>query len=371
MRRAWRILLAAGLLASTPALATDWVWRLPDYVPAPRVPADNAMTVEKVKLGRMLFYDQRLSGNGTYSCGSCHHQALAFSDGRVLPVGSTGETVPRRAQRLANVAWHTTYTWANPALVTLERQMEVPLFGETPVEMGVNDQNRGEILGRLKADGGMRAAFDDAFPKEDQPVTFANIIKAIASFERSVVSFSSKYDRYLQGKVQLTAQEMRGKDLFFGEKGECHHCHGSFNFDDQVVYATSRVVETPFHNTGLYNIGGTGAFPYPNRGVYEVSGNPDDMGAFRAPSLRNVAVSGPYMHDGSIATLEGVLDFYAAGGRVIASGPLAGDGRLNPHKSDLIVNIRLSDQDKKDVIAFLKTLTDNALLSADDYGQER
>ena len=325
------------------------------------------MTVEKVKLGKSLFYDQRLSGNGTYSCGSCHHQERAFTDGLPVAIGSTGENTPRRSMRLANVAWHATYTWANPALVTLERQMEVPLYGDSPVEMGVSDNNRGEILGRLKADPTLQTTFHQAFLQDDQPFTFANVIKAIASFERSILSFSSKYDRYLQGKEQLTAEELRGKDLFFGEKAECHHCHGSFNFDDQVVSARTRVVETPFHNTGLYNLDGKGAFPYPNRGVFELSGNPDDMGAFRAPSLRNVAVSAPYMHDGSIASLEEVLDFYAAGGRVISSGPLAGDGRLNPHKSDLIVNIHLDEQNKKDIISFLKTLTDKNILENKDY----
>ena len=151
--------------------------------------------------------------------------------------------------------------------------------------------------------------------------------------------------------------------LFFGEKAECFHCHGSFNFNDQIVHAGSRIVETPFSNTGLYNIGGTGAFPEPNRGVFELTAKADDMGKFRAPSLRNVEVTAPYMHDGTVATLEDVLRFYAAGGRNISSGANAGDGRANPFKSDLVTRIDLSEQEQADIVAFLKTLTDHDFLT--------
>lgn len=152
-------------------------------------------------------------------------------------------------------------------------------------------------------------------------------------------------------------------NLFFGEKAECFHCHGSFNFNDQIVHAASRLVETPFHNTGLYNIGGTDAFPEPNRGVFELTAKAADMGKFRAPSLRNVEVTAPYMHDGTITTLEEVLRFYAAGGRHITSGPFAGDGRANRLKSDLVTRIELNDQEQADLIAFLKSLTDHQFLT--------
>ncbi|WP_428717355.1 hypothetical protein [Undibacterium curvum] len=147
-----------------------------------------------------------------------------------------------------------------------------------------------------------------------------------------------------------------------GEKAECFHCHGSFNFNDQVKFKGLSQVDTPFHNTGLYNIDGKGGFPFPNRGLFESTLRAQDMGAFRAPSLRNVAVTAPYMHDGSIATLKEVLDFYAAGGRHITTGIYAGDGRTNPYKSDLITRINLSEQDKSDLIDFLGTLTDDKFL---------
>ena len=340
----------------------QWRWELPAHFPVPKVPESNPMSEAKVDLGRHLFYDRRLSGNGTQSCASCHHQDKAFTDGLGTAIGSTGMAHPRGAQGLANVAYHATLTWANPSLVTLEKQMEVPLFGDDPVEMGVNDHNRAEVLARLHAEPVYAAKFAAAFPDAAQPMGWGQVIQAIASFQRTLLSGHSRYDQYLQGKAQLTVPETRGMALFFGEKAECFHCHGSFNFNDQIVHAASRVVETPFHNTGLYNLGGTGAFPEHNRGVFELTALVKDMGAFRAPSLRNVEVTAPYMHDGSVATLEAVLDFYADGGRRIASGPYAGDGRLNPHKSELISLIDLNAQDKSDLVAFLKTLTDHDFL---------
>lgn len=261
-----------------------------------------------------------------------------------------------------NVAWNASYTWANPALVSLETQMSVPLFGENPVEMGVNDSNKQQVLQRLQRDGRYRRLFRQAFAQDEAAISWRNIIRAIASFERSMVSGDARYDRYLQGRTRLTAAELRGKQLFFGEKAECFHCHGGFNFSDQTVSVRSRLEEMLFHNTGLYNIDGKGAFPEGNRGVYELSGVTTDMGKFRAPSLRNIAVTAPYMHDGSLADLPAVLAFYAAGGRNLRHGPYRGDGRLNPNKSELIGNIELSLQEQRDIIAFLRTLTDQQFL---------
>jgi cytochrome c peroxidase len=371
--RATSLWIAAALMAITPPTraaedGADWVWSLPSFLPPPHVPADNPMSETRFQLGRKLFYDTRLSGNGRESCASCHLPKLAFTDGRKVAVGATGETTPRNAPSIANVAWRATLTWANPALVTLEQQMLGPLFGEAPIEMGVNDDNKREILSRFEADADYRRQFVQAFAGEAKPINIGNIIKAIAVFERGVVSASSKYDLYLEGKATLSPEETRGKDLFFGEKAECHHCHGSVNFDDQFYHAKTREVETPFHNTGLYNVNGEGGYPEPNRGLFETNEKPDQMGKFRAPSLRNVAVTEPYMHDGSVATLEEVIDIYAASGRNITSGPLAGDGRLNPHKSELIVPIDLSTRERADLVAFLKTLTDETFLNSPRFG---
>ena len=341
------------------------VLELPAHFPPPRAPDDNALTAAKVELGRFLFYDKRLSGNGRQACASCHRPELAFSDGRMTSIGSTGEPHPRNAQSLANVSYNATLTWANPALVSLEAQMLVPLFGTDPVEMGLTESNQAGVMQRLRDDPAYVAMFAAAFAQDADPFGWGNVTKAISSFQRTLISGRSKFDRYRQMRATLNDAEERGRVLFFGEKAECFHCHGSFNLNDQIVHAGSRpgFIETPFHNTGLYNIDGKGGFPAPNRGVFESSFQPGDMGKFRAPSLRNVAVTAPYMHDGSIATLTEVLDFYAAGGRHISSGPLAGDGRANPFKSGLVTLIRLTEQDKADLVAFLQTLTDHDFLS--------
>jgi len=281
-----------------------------------------------------------------------------------VSIGSTGEPLHRNAPSLVNVAYPATLTWANPALVTLEKQMEVPLFGDNPVEMGVTDANQARVLRRLRSDRWYAKRFRTAFPGQRRPVSWSNIIKAISSFQRSIVSADSKYDRYLSNRAQLTPSELRGLGLFMGERAECHHCHGTFIFDNQATWLGAPAAEPEFHNTGLYNLGGTGAYPEFNRGLFELTGRAKDMGKFRAPSLRNVAVTGPYMHDGSMTTLEEVVATYAAGGRVITEGPLAGDGRANPYKDPLIAQIDLSARDQADLVAFLKTLTDRTVLKA-------
>ena len=293
--------------------------------------ADEAAQAD---LGRYLFYDKRLSGNGTLACASCHLQHLAFTDGQAVSEGSTGELTPRNAQPLQNLADHTTFTWANPSLLTLERQMEVPLFGENVVEMGVNDRNKAEVLQRITRDTRYSSQFSAAFAGDANPVTWTHIIQAIAAFERTLISKNSRYDQFIAGKATFTAEELRGKALFFTEKAGCSECHSGLNFSDEQ-----------FHTIGLYNLDGKGAYPEPNRGVMELSGLPQDMGKFRTPSLRNIEVTAPYMHDGSVATLEAVLDIKTKGIPSI-SKPLV-----------------LSPQDKTDLIAFLKTLTDTAFLT--------
>lgn len=345
-----------------------WYWSLPEHVLPPKVPSDNPMSEAKFQLGRQLFYDRRLSANGSLSCASCHLQERAFSDGRASSIGATGEQTPRNAQGLANVAWSATLTWANPSLVLLERQMEVPLYGVDPVEMGVNDRNQDSILARFRADARSSHAFATAFPGESDPIRMENIIKAVAVFQRAMISFGSRYDHYLEGKLRLTAREMRGRDLFFGPTARCSQCHGSVNFNDQFMHAGTRTMKPLFHNTGRYDIDGKGAFNAPNRGVFELTGMPSDMGRFRAPSLRNVAVTGPYMHDGSMSTLSEVLDFYGAGGRVINAGDDPVKLRGNPLRSEVVRGIFLSRKQKQDLRAFLETLTDKEFLNNPRFG---
>ncbi len=343
-------------------------WQLPDSVPLPVEPENNPMTEAKFQLGRHLFYDRRLSGNNTQSCADCHQQAIGFTDGLKVSVGSTGELHPRNAQPLLNVAYNATLTWGNPSLRALEQQILVPLFGEIPVEQGINDINRELILDRLRDEPRYQELFSSAFPEHGEPIDYNNIVFALASFVRGMVSFNSDFDRYERGDPSvLSDSAKRGSQLFFGEDMECFHCHGGYNFSDSTFDRTQSFVERPFHNTGLFNINGTGAFPESNRGVFEITEDPSDMGKFRAPTLRNIALTAPYMHDGSIGSLEQVIDFYAAGGRNIESGPHAGDGRLNPFKDGFVTGFEITSQKKADLIAFLNSLTDETFLTNERF----
>jgi cytochrome c peroxidase len=339
-------------------------WKLPKGFPAPVVPAENPMSEAKVELGRHLFYDQRLSGNETQSCASCHRQELAFTDGGAVSVGSTGVPHPRNAMMLANVAYAATLAWANPLLFTLESQALVPMFGTEPVELGLNGRES-EMLDRLRAVPRYHALFEAAYPSDADPFTLVNVTRALAAFQRTLLSGNSPFDRYTYRGEDgaLSDSAKHGRVLFNSEKLECFHCHSGFNLQDSVNFVGKPFLETPFHNTALYDIDGRGAYPAPNTGIFEVTRVPSDMGRFRVPSLRNVAVTGPYMHDGSIATLDAVLDHYAAGGRTIAEGPNAGVGSASPLKSSFLVGFTLTPEERADVLAFLESLTDRDFLT--------
>lgn len=332
---------------------------LPETIPLPIIPDDNPFTEEKFNLGRHLFYDKQLSREGGMSCASCHKQSLAFSDGRAQALGVTGQMHPRNSQALVNVAYNSSYTWANPSLFSLERQIVIPLFGETPIEHGINDENKEAILETIKSNETYQDLFSQAYPFNSDFVDYEKIVDSLATFVRGLISFSSPYDRFEAGDSNaLSASAMRGRSLFFSERLECFHCHGGYNFSDSTRDQAMAFHERPFHNTGLYNVDGLGSYPENNQGIFEVTGKSSDMGKFRAPSLRNIELTAPYMHDGSIETLSDVVDFYSRGGRLLASGVNAGDGKLNPFKDGFIGGFEISESEKTDLINFLKSLTD-------------
>ena len=178
------------------------------------------------------------------------------------------------------------------------------------------------------------------------------------------MSFDSPYDRYLAGDESALSQAAsRGMDLFFSEELECFHCHGGFNFSDSTTHANARVDPVGYHNTGLYNVGGQGEYPDDNTGLFDMTGERRDMGRFKAPSLRNVAVTAPYMHDGSVASLAEAIEHYERGGRLIEQGEYAGDGRLSPYKSEFVRGFDLSDEQRDELVAFLEALTDATVLT--------
>jgi len=347
---------------------------LPDRFAVPAIPSYNPLTRPKIELGRLLFYDTRLSANQRQSCASCHVQSLAFSDGEQTPQGSTGEQLPRNSPGLANVAYFATLTWANPNLRTLEEQLPVPIVGDAPVELGVSDGAREEVLARFDSDLDYRQRFAAAFPDSPTGANIDKIVFALASFCRTLVSGNSPYDDYRAGdKNALSDGQKRGLGLFNGERLECFHCHAGTN--STISYhdanTTDATAQYPFFNDGLYDVDGDGSYPAADQGLYDVTFDVEDRGLFRPPSLRNVALTAPYMHDGSIPDLRGVLAHYAAGGTATASGPFAGDGRTNPLKSGLIRGFTLTEQETRDVLAFFEALTDPDFVSNPAFSDPR
>ncbi len=363
------LLLAGQLLPDARAQETrassspPYDWNLPPWMPPPNEPPSNPTTAAKVELGRRLFYDGRLAADFMRSCASCHQQKTAFSDAAPFSWGVTGQLTARNTPSLTNVGYAQSLTWVNPYMRELEVQARAPLFGEHPVEMGMGSQPE-ELARRLAADPVYQDLFPRAFPAEDGQISVATITAALAAFERTLVSARSPYDEYRFGGKPSAISEAakRGEALFFSDRLKCRACHG-----DPLFGAGSSGEGSPlanFHNTGLYNLDASGAYPASNPGLIAITANPADMGKFKTPGLRNIALTAPYMHDGSLKTLGEVIDHYAAGGRVIEKGEaLAGDGRKSPWKDPLITGFDLSPHEKQDVIAFLESLTDPIFLT--------
>jgi cytochrome c peroxidase len=224
------------LLASLASAQSTYDWKLPKGFPKPIVPADNPMTNAKVELGRYLFCDQRMSVNAKSSCATCHRQELAFTDGRPVAIGTTGEKHPRGAMSLVNIAYSSVLIWSNPQMTSLENQVLVPMYGEHPIELGLRAGD--QFQATLRSDSHYRAIFKNAFPDEADPFTVANLTKALASFERSIISARSAYDRYHYQRDDdaISASAKRGEILFFSQPFSCFRCHGGFNFDDDVAF---------------------------------------------------------------------------------------------------------------------------------------
>jgi cytochrome c peroxidase len=228
---------AAALAQSTHAFD----WKLPPGFPTPRVPADNPMSVAKLELGRYLFYDKRLSGNGTYACATCHEQARAFTDGKARAVGSTGERHERGAMSLANIGYAGSLTWMKQGPRTLEAQALVPMFGDHPLELGL-ERPSVKTLAALREAGEYTHLFLQAFPGEADPFTLDNVARGISAFERTIISGRSPYDRYHYDRddTAVTPAAKRGEQLFFSQPLSCFRCHGGFNFSSGTDFEGRR-----------------------------------------------------------------------------------------------------------------------------------
>lgn len=310
----------------------------------------------KIILGRYLFYDTRLSYNQTKSCSSCHDPKFAFSDGYRQSSGADGYTLLRNAPSLLNVKYLTSFTWGDSTIKKLSQQLLFPMFNQHPNELGWTN-NEAEIIARFENQPIYITLFSKAFPKDRKPFLIKNFITAIANFEEQLVSFNSPYDLHLKGnKKILNEQAIEGMKLFYSTQLGCSNCH----------HLQEPIKKANYYNTGLYNLNTDGSYPSKDQGLFEFTKNPKDKGKFRIPSLRNIMLTAPYMHDGSVETIEQIISIYQRGGRLISNGDNVGDGKLNINKSNLIKGFDLTTKEKENLIVFLSTLTDTSFLRNDN-----
>ncbi len=329
--------------------------------------ADNPFSAEKAKLGRYFFYDRRMSVNQSKSCASCHAPVFSFTDSYRRSIGALGDNVQHNAPALINIVFNKYLTAADSTLHFPEQQINNPMFHNNPVELGW-EGNENIITERLKKDSLYAKQIPLLFPGSNEPFTVKNIQDCISSFVKTILSFNSPYDRYIYNKdtTALSASQQRGMKLFFSDNLHCNDCHGGINFSAPAL-ADSRGNKAYYQNTGLYNINSMGAYPANDCGLFEFTKQPGDMGKYLVPALRNLAFTAPYLHDGTAASLEDVINIYESGGRNILTPLNKGDGRKNPYKSPLINGFIINGQEKKDLIDFLLSLSDTSVCNNKMY----
>jgi cytochrome c peroxidase len=328
------LFVAAALLVSLkiwPASAADPEAEKPPKppigLPPVQWPEDNPYSAAKVELGRFLYFDNRVSSDSTVSCASCHAPEKGFTDGAPVSTGIGGQKGGRSAPTVINRAYSTLQFWDGRA-PTLEAQAIGPIAN--PIEMTSDkgsDEAYAAVIKRLKGISGYAKLFEKAFGSKE--ITIDRVGQAIATFERTVLSGNAPYDRYQAGdKKAMTEAQVRGMNVFFN-KAACDSCHLGFNFTD-----------------GSYvNLGIGMDKPNPDLGRYEVTRKDEDKGAFKTPTLRDIEHTGPYMHDGSLKTLEDVVEHYDKG------------GVKNPQLDQRMKPLKLTKQDKADLVAFMKALS--------------
>lgn len=305
---------------------------VPAWFPALPVPAENQLTPERIALGRRLFYEPLLSADSSKSCASCHIQVLGFADANPIAIGVHGRVGLRNSPTLTNIAY-VPNLFAEGGVTSLELQAQAPIFN--PDEMGFTIAG---FLERIATDATYTAMFEAAYQR---PPDAFGISRALAAFERTLISGNSRYDQfeYLGDANALSEAEKRGKTLFFSAATQCSTCHTPPLFTT-LEYA----------NIGLYTT-------YADSGRARLTTLPQDNGKFRIPTLRNVALTAPYMHNGSMSTLAEVVAHFNSG------------GVAHPNKSDLIQPLNLSAEEQADLVAFLVALTDEAFVANTDFGQ--
>lgn len=333
------VILTAGVFALQVSMGKDkkklrpYPLRLPefvgDYFDPMLVPEDNPITEEGVALGRKLFYDKRLSADNTISCGSCHKQEFAFADNKQFSTGVNAQPGVRNSMSLVNLGWGKHFFWDGRA-TSLEEQVTDPITNK--LEMA---NTWGVVLQRLQQDKQYVKLFEKTFGPGK--INSDLVMKALGQFERTLLSFNTRFDQYyFEGNAKaLTQQEERGLDIFFGV-GNCNHCHSDVLLTDNF-----------FRNNGLDLA--------PEPGLYNTTGKDTDRGRMKVPSLRNVTLTAPYMHDGRFKTLGEVIDFYSTS--LHQKSP-----NVDEHIIPMGRGLFLTDGQKADLIAFLHTLTDSTFL---------
>ena len=308
---------------------------IPQGFPDMKIPIDNPMTVEGVELGRQLFYDPILSADNTQSCGSCHAAAFSFTDnGKRFSEGIDKIAGDRNSMAVINIGWMEELFWDGRAK-SLEEQAFDPV--PNPIEM---HQEWIEAMEKLNNHPTYPDLFFKAFGTDE--IDSTHVVKAIAQFERTMISSNSKWDRYLRGEATLTQAEAQGFEVFFTEKGDCFHCHATILFTDNLP-----------HNNGLDSVA-------IDPGYAAITGNSNDLAKFKTPALRNAEFTAPYMHDGRFETLEEVIDFYSEG---VKWSPTVDPLMKQVNQG----GVRLTDQEKANLLAFLKTLTDESFNENPDF----
>lgn len=310
--------------------ATPYIIETPEGFPDMNIPSNNPMSIEGVALGEKLFKDPILSANNTQACIDCHKPNSAFSDPNQFSTGIDNIQGTRNASALINIGWNNSFNWDGSAL-TLEEQAFEPVVN--PIEMHNSWVN---VEDKLNSDSNYLQLFKQAF--SIGYIDSTHVAMAIAQFERTLISTNSKFDRFLKGEEQLTSSELSGYAIFNSEKGDCFHCHG-----------TQMLMDNKFHNNGL------DIEPFLDLGKGAVTGDPNDNGKFKTPTLRNIEFSAPYMHDGRFSSLEEVVEHYNSGGNYSST--------VDPLMKKLGIGLQLTNQEKQDLVAFLKTLSDNDFIS--------
>ena len=307
---------------------TPYELDIPQGFPQMVVPKNNPMTVQGVELGRKLFYDVRLSGDNTQACATCHFSTASYADSAQFSTGITGAIGDRNAMAVVNVGYSFSLFWDGRA-ATLEEQALAPVTN--PVEMNATWP---DVLTKLNADSYYRDEFK--FVYGVNVIDSFDVARALAQFERTMISGNSKYDKYLRGELILSDEEFRGLSIFMTEKGDCFHCHG-----------TVLTMGYDYENNGLQNV-------MTDFGRGDITNYATDIGKFKPPTLRNIELTAPFMHNGSLATLEEVVEFYNSG--VNQSSPNISPLMLKANRPGGSLNLTATE--KSDLVVFLKTLTD-------------